>query len=415
MIMTNHSIDADAVELAKELDGLPLALSTAGAYLNNVAASFIEYLRMYRESWARLQKTTPTLLSYDRALYSTWAISYTQVQRQSPTSAILLRLWAYFDNDDLWFELLREGHSGGPQWFRELTEDMIRFNTVVRVLSDYGLVDVNTTSREGEAGSRGYSMHGCVHSWTRHVLNEVLDIDMARLAMRCVGLHVPHDTERGYWLVQRRLILHAARCRTMIVDRLSTVEGDELILHHLGDLFLDQGWHSDAEAMYERALRGYEKAWGPEHTSTLNTVNNLGILYKNQGRLSDAEAMYERALRGKEKAWGLEHTSTLDTVNNLGNLYADQGRLSDAEAMYERALQGYEKAISHDQVDTYIPALNTIQNFAILRAERGRVSEARALYLRCQAGLKVVFGVQHDRYREVTSALESLNTAGNVV
>jgi len=50
-----------------------------------------------------------------------------------------------------------------------------------------------------------------------------------------------------------------------------------------------------------------------------------------------------------------------------------------------------------------------------LRAERGRVSEARALYLRCQAGLKVVFGVQHDRYRKVTSALESLNTAGNVV
>ena len=320
MIMTNRSIDADAVELAKELDGLPLALSTAGAYLNNVATSFTEYLRMYRESWARLQKTTPTLLSYDRALYSTWAVSYTQVQRQSPTSAMLLRLWAYFDNDDLWFELLREGHSSGPQWFRELTEDMIRFNTVVRVLSDYGLVDVDTTSREGETGSRGYGMHGCVHSWTRHVLNEVLDIDMARLAMRCVGLHVPVHTEQGYWLVQRRLILHAARCRTMIVDRLSIVEGDEGILYRLGCLFSDQGRLSDAEAMYERALRGYEKAWGPEHTSTLATVNNLGLLYTDQGRLSDAEAMYGRALRGDEKGWGPEQTSTLATVNNLGTL-----------------------------------------------------------------------------------------------
>jgi hypothetical protein len=45
--------------------------------------------------------------------------------------------------------------------------------------------------------------------------------------------------------------------------------------------------------MYNRALAGKEKAWGPEHTSTLNTVNNnlagkgnlyLGNLYKNQGR-----------------------------------------------------------------------------------------------------------------------------------
>jgi hypothetical protein len=27
--------------------------------------------------------------------------------------------------------------------------------------------------------------------------------------------------------------------------------------------------------MYNRALAGYEKALGPEHTSTLDTVNNL--------------------------------------------------------------------------------------------------------------------------------------------
>jgi tetratricopeptide (TPR) repeat protein len=71
--------------------------------------------------------------------------------------------------------------------------------------------------------------------------------------------------------------------------------------------------------MYNRALAGYEKVWGPEHTSTLNTVNNLGILYVDQGRHSDAEMMYNRALAGYEKALGPEHTSTLHIVNNLGN------------------------------------------------------------------------------------------------
>jgi tetratricopeptide (TPR) repeat protein len=89
--------------------------------------------------------------------------------------------------------------------------------------------------------------------------------------------------------------------------------------------------------MYKRALAGFEKAWGPEHTSTLNTVNNLGDLYRNQGRLEDAETMYKRALAGYEKTRGPEHTSTLKTVNNLGLLYADQGRLKDAEVMYNRA------------------------------------------------------------------------------
>ena len=54
--------------------------------------------------------------------------------------------------------------------------------------------------------------------------------------------------------------------------------------------------------------------------------------------------MYQRALQGREKAEGPEHTSTLDTVNNLGILYVDQGKLVEAEQMYQRALQGYEKA-----------------------------------------------------------------------
>jgi hypothetical protein len=43
---------------------------------------------------------------------------------------------------------------------------------------------------------------------------------------------------------------------------------------------------------------GSDGAWGAEHTSTLDTVNNLGLLYKNQDRLQEAEEMYMRALRG---------------------------------------------------------------------------------------------------------------------
>jgi tetratricopeptide (TPR) repeat protein len=60
-------------------------------------------------------------------------------------------------------------------------------------------------------------------------------------------------------------------------------------------------------------------------------------------------------LDGYEKAWGPEHTSTLDTVNNLGNLYANQGKLAEAEAMYQRALDGYEKTLG-PQAAELLPA-----------------------------------------------------------
>ena len=47
-------LDPDAVKLAQELDGLPLALATAGAYLDQSAISFSDYLRIYKASWTRL-------------------------------------------------------------------------------------------------------------------------------------------------------------------------------------------------------------------------------------------------------------------------------------------------------------------------------------------------------------------------
>src|SRR5438045_1933374 len=124
--------------------------------------------------------------------------------------------------------------------------------------------------------------------------------------------------------------------------------------------------------MYQRALEGYSKALGPDHTSTLDAVNNLGLLYTDLGRLDEAEKLFQRALQGKERAWGPEHTSTLNTVNNLGMLYADLGRLDEAEKMYLRALTGYEKALGKEAVKRYIPALNTAQNMAILFQQTGR-------------------------------------------
>jgi tetratricopeptide (TPR) repeat protein len=52
--------------------------------------------------------------------------------------------------------------------------------------------------------------------------------------------------------------------------------------------------------MHQRALAGFEKALGADHTSTLESVDNLGILYWEQGKLDQAEQMYHRARLGKE-------------------------------------------------------------------------------------------------------------------
>jgi tetratricopeptide (TPR) repeat protein len=90
--------------------------------------------------------------------------------------------------------------------------------------------------------------------------------------------------------------------------------------------------------IYRRALDGYEKAWGPDYTSTLSTVNNLGNLYADQNKLGEAEKIYRRALDGYEKVWGPDHPFILRTINNLRLLNASRGGYMKVEEKHSRAL-----------------------------------------------------------------------------
>jgi tetratricopeptide (TPR) repeat protein len=402
-------LDPDAIMLARELDGLPLALATAGAYLDQVAISLSDYLRLYKQSWVQLQESSPELDSYeDRTLYSTWQISFDHVKQQNDLSAKLLCFWAYFDSQDLWLELLQHSDSNDPDWVRELTKDELRFHGAMRVLTNHGLVEVDKSSQE-LLESRGYSIHGCVHSWTVYVLNQEWDYDLARVAVNSVALHLPGVQALQPWLTQRRLLQHAARCSYIVLNDLLRDTGMEHAYHQLGLLYWSQCKLAEAEQMYQRALQGYEKALGAEHTSTLMAINNLGILYQSQGKLAEAEQMYQRALKGREKALGAEHTLTLDSVHCLGTLYQDQGKLAEAEQMYQRALQGYEKALGADNAATYIPALNTIWNLGALFEDQTDSANARITYSKALIGFEKVVGPDHPSSRSLRDTLRVLD------
>lgn len=200
------------------LDGLPLALATAGAYLRQASIGFEQYLQFYNSSWGKLQRVSPPVVSYeDRTLYSTWKLSLDHIQQRCPNSVRLLRLWAYLDNQDIWFELLCNNSGDDPTWLRELVEDELDFHEAMQVLCDHGLVEINTAADEANH-SGGYSMHSCVHAWTKSVLNETWSTELARLALRCVASIIPKTTTARWWIIQRRLLKHASKMLDAKVD-----------------------------------------------------------------------------------------------------------------------------------------------------------------------------------------------------
>jgi tetratricopeptide (TPR) repeat protein len=346
---------------------------------------------------------SPELSSYEnRTLYSTWQLSFDQIQRQNKQSAALLRLWAYFDSRDIWLELLQSYVAHGIEWIYEVTKDELSFSHTIRTLSNYGLVEVDFSVDE-LIESRGYSVHSCVHSWMTHVLNQEWSIDLARFAISCIASHVPDQESGKWWLTQKRLLPHAGKYSDEISGK---IIGNDMswVCQRLAHLYSDQGKLKEAKEMYQRALRGSEKALGPDHTSTLDAVDNLGVVYVKQAKLKKAEEMCQRALRGYEKALGPNHTSTCNTVNNLGNLYQKQGKLKEAEEMYQRALRGDKKALGPNHTST----CNTVNNLGNLYQKQGKLKEAEEMYQRALRGYEKALGPNHTSTFDIVNNLGSL-------
>jgi hypothetical protein len=149
---------------AKTGTGLPLALATAGAYLDQVATSFAEYLRLYETSWLRLQQTSPELESYeDRLFIRRGSFHLTRLNGRTIFQPSFFNYGAYFDNQDLWLEPLKHGDADRSEWLSRVTQDDLAFIHAVRTLCDYRLVEGDKSSQKSEIESRGYSIYSYIH------------------------------------------------------------------------------------------------------------------------------------------------------------------------------------------------------------------------------------------------------------
>ncbi|KAJ5186104.1 protein kinase subdomain-containing protein [Penicillium cf. griseofulvum] len=366
---TDESLQASLDALTERLDGLPLAIVIAAAFMRETGTSIPQYWKYYQDSWRELQsQSTPGRQYQQGNMLETWMISFHKILNRDPNAAKLLLLLARFDNRDIWYELVNAASNSTniPEWAKRAISSELGFKACVKHLIAFSLL--HTKQQEGS-----YAMHPVVQDWCLHMDHIEANVDpiqLSELALICVGYSVPHSNDRNYTELQRRLVPH-----TVALHASQVSVGNVAILGGFigfGNLYSDQGKLKEAEKMYQRALAGYKKSLGPDHTSTLNTVNNLGLLYSRQGKLKEAEELYQRALAGREKALGPDHTSTLNTVNNLGNLYSDQGKLKEAEELYQRALAGREKALGPDHTFT----LNTVNNLGLLYSRQGKLKEA---------------------------------------
>ena len=80
----------------------------------------------------------------------------------------------------------------------------------------------------------------------------------------------------------------------------------------------------------------WERSLGPDHPQVAYPLNNLANLYSNQGKYSEAEPLFQRALRIWERSLGPEHSLTRQVRKNYAILLRAMKRDVEAKQIEER-------------------------------------------------------------------------------
>jgi hypothetical protein len=110
--MANLDDQSIAYAISQELDGLPLALDQAGAYIKEAPCLLPDYLQRYQQRRTDLLQTRGTLSKdYPTSVATTWSLSFEKVTEANPASAELLNLCAFLSPNSIPEEIITEGAS----------------------------------------------------------------------------------------------------------------------------------------------------------------------------------------------------------------------------------------------------------------------------------------------------------------
>jgi tetratricopeptide (TPR) repeat protein/transcriptional regulator with XRE-family HTH domain len=435
--------DADrtvAEHIVQAMDGLPLALMQAGAYIEEIGCSLAGYLDLYsthhHDLLARRSKLSR---AYSETVATTWLLSFQHIEKINPTSVTLLRFCAFLAPDAIPEELLLRGLAAIDDMLPTEALSPFKYNQALETLLSYSLV-----RRNGSTSMLG--IHRLVQVVLRKNMDQQTRQIWAERTVKAVHHAFPQDiaasSANHHWYLphvevcttliqefhlhfleaahllfragaflyfrgfyQQSLAFHqqalAIREQALISDQLAIAES----LNALALLFRIQGNYQQAETFHRRALAIREKELGIEHLVTAESFNNLGVLYRTQQQYEQAERFLQQASTIRSKALGSHHPRTLMAFINLAKLYLEQHKYDQAEQLLWQTFTSFEQALEPDH-------LLMAQNLALLAKlsyQQSKNEQAEMLWKQALTIIENALGPEHPALAEILNDLAELH------
>jgi hypothetical protein len=102
----------DARAIVRRLGYLPLAIDQAGSYVHALSKPLASYLELLHRSCIKdtlSRKPGPAVWQYEDSVFTTWEVSFDEIQKRDPKAAEILTLCAFISNDEIQPEMLERG------------------------------------------------------------------------------------------------------------------------------------------------------------------------------------------------------------------------------------------------------------------------------------------------------------------
>ena len=300
----------DAKRLLHALDYMPLAITQAAAFISQrsphtTISKYLQDLQKSDTDRARLLNKHVTDTRRDgkasNSIITTWQISFENICKERPSASQLLSLMCLFDQQGIPKSLL----NGRYQELNEIEDDSEDdFEDDIYTLCSYSLIGTDADATE-------FEMHQLVQFSTKSWLE--LRGEAEKWKEKFIATMDEEFPLGQYenWTKCQKLFPHVEKV-------LEYRPANQDYLQRWASILFNAGWYADekgnygiAEKMNKQAADVYKKALGPEHPSTLNSMDNLALTYWNQGRWKEAEELQVRVMETRKTVLGQEHPDTL--------------------------------------------------------------------------------------------------------
>jgi tetratricopeptide (TPR) repeat protein/transcriptional regulator with XRE-family HTH domain len=428
----------EAEEIAQLLDGLPLALDQAGAYIEENGCSLADYLNLYRLRGASLLKRRGAFgrRGYPDSVATTWSLAFERVQQSGTPAADLLRLCAFLHPDAIPESMIIAGAAELGPALQGIGEDPFLLNDAISELRKYSLVRRNPETKT-------LNIHRLVQTILKDMLDREAQQTWAGRAVCMTERAFPNPKRVESWPLCQLYLQHAQVCCELVegwdmnfpeaarllrrtgvylYERGQYAEAEQLLrralvlreqnlegidpdiaesLTDLGILYYIQSKFDRAEALLVKALSISEQAPDPNHPGVAESLMGQAWVYKTQGKFELAEPLLQRALEIREHHYGTIHVDVAEILNELGVLYNDQRRFELAEQFYRRALTIFEQVLEPDH--PFIAG--SLNNLAVCYRKQGKFEQVELLFQQALTLLEQVKGPDHP---DVATGLNNL-------